>query len=60
MIWIELEKYEYLTGEDLDYKPDVIRKAKFQYSPLGKVFNKELDESYKKKGILKRLKNNEG
>ena len=25
----ELDKYEYLTGEDLRYKPDVVRKAKF-------------------------------
>ena len=24
----ELEKYEYLTGEDLGYKPDIIQKAK--------------------------------
>ena len=31
----ELEKYEYLTGEDLRYKPDVIQKAKFEHSPLG-------------------------
>ena len=53
----ELEKYEYLTGEDLGYKPDVIQKAKFEYSPLGKVFNKGLDESDKKEGLLKRLKN---
>ena len=53
----ELEKYEYLTGEDLQYKPDVIQKAKFEYSPLGKVFNKGLDESDKKEGLLKRLKN---
>ena len=30
----ELEKYEYLTGEDLEYTPDVIEKAKFEYSPL--------------------------
>ena len=56
----ELEKYEYLTGEDLGYKPDVIQKAKFEYSPLGKVFNKGLDESDKKEGLLKRLKNIEG
>ena len=56
----ELEKYEYLTGEDLGYKPDVIQKAKFEYSPLGKVFNKALDESDKKEGLLKRLKNIEG
>ena len=53
----ELEKYEYLTGEDLGYKPDVIQKAKFEYSSLGKVFNKVLDESDKKEGLLKRLKN---
>ena len=39
----ELQKYEYLTDEDLGYKPDVIQKAKFEYSPLGKVFNKRLD-----------------
>ena len=53
----ELEKYEYLTGEDLGYKPDVIQKAKSEYSLLGKVFNKGLDESDKKEGLLKRLKN---
>ena len=53
----ELEKYQYLTGEDLGYKPDVNQKAKFEYSPLGKVFNKGLDESDKKEGLLKRLKN---
>ena len=56
----ELEKYEYLTGEDLGYKPDVMQKEKFEYSPLGKVFNKGLDENDKKEGLLKRLKNTEG
>ena len=30
-----LEKYEYLTGEDLGRKPSVFEKAKFEYSPLG-------------------------
>ena len=53
----KLEKYEYLTDEDLGYKRDVIQKAKFEYSPLGKVFNKGLDESDKKVGLLKRSKN---
>ena len=53
----ELEKNEYLTGEDLGHKPDVIQKAKFEYSSLGKVFNKGLDESDKKEGLLKRPKN---
>ena len=40
----ELEKYEYLTDEDLGCKPGVVEKVKFEYSPLGKVFNKELDK----------------
>ena len=53
----ELEKYEYLTGENLGYKPNLIQKANFDYSPLGKVFNKGLDEKHKQEGLLKRLKN---
>ena len=53
----ELEKYEYLTGKDLEIKPHVVSKAKFEYFRLGKVFNKGLDESDKKEGLLKRLKN---
>ena len=48
-----LEKYEYLTGKDLGYKLAVIQKAKFKYSALGNI----LDESDKKEGALKRLKN---
>ena len=51
------EKYEYLTGEDLGYKPDVVPKAKFEYSLLGQVFIKRLDATEKNEGILKRLKN---
>ena len=35
-----MEKYEYLTGEDLGYKPDVVQKAKFAYSPLVEAFIK--------------------
>ena len=50
-----------MTVETLGYKQDKIQKAKFEYSPLGKVFNKGLDDSDKKKeGLLKRLKNIEG
>ena len=33
-----LEKYEYLTGEDLGLKPSTIEPTKFEYSPLGKIF----------------------
>ena len=32
-----LEKYEYLTGEDLGQRPCVLQKTKFEYSPLGAV-----------------------
>ena len=32
-----LEKYEYLTGEDLGHRPSVFEKTKFEYSPLGVV-----------------------
>ena len=52
----ELDKYEYLTGEDLGYKPRVLEQAKFEYSPLGKVFNKRLKEGHKEEGILKKLR----
>ena len=50
-----LYKYEYLTGEDLGLKPSTVEQAKFEYSPLGKIFNKGLSEDDKKGGILKRL-----
>ena len=53
----ELDKYEYLTGEDLGYKPDALTQAKFEYSPLGKVFTTRLDKSDKTEGLLKTLKN---
>ena len=38
----DLRKYEYLTGEDLGYKPSVFEQAKFDYSSLGNIFNNEL------------------
>ena len=53
----DLPKYEYLTKNDLGYKPDAIEKVKFEYSPLGKVFTDGLNKSDKKEGLLKRLKN---
>ena len=53
-----MDKYEYLTGEDLSLKPSTVEQAKFEYSTLGKIFNKGLDkEEDKKEGLLKRLKN---
>ena len=52
-----MDKYELLNGEDLDIKPSIVKQAKFEYSPLGKIFNKGLSEEDKKEGILKRLVN---
>ena len=52
-----LNKYEYLTGEDLRLKPSPVEKAKFEYSPQGKIFNKGLSVDDKKERLLKRLKN---
>ena len=52
-----LDKYELLTGEDLGLKPSTIEQTKFEYSPLGKIFNKGLSEDDKKEGLLKWLEN---
>ena len=53
----DFPKYEYLTKKDLGYKPDAFEQAKFEYSPLGKVFTDGLDKSDRNEGLLKRLKN---
>ena len=53
----DLRKYEYLTGEDLGYKPSVFEQAKFDYSPLGNIFTKGLDKDDQKEGLFKRLEN---
>ena len=37
-----LDKYEYLTGEDLGLKPSAVEKAKFEYSPLGVVLSNKV------------------
>ena len=41
----DLRKYEYLTGEDLGYKPSVVEQAKFV-----------LDKDDQKEGLFKKLK----
>ena len=54
----DLDKYVFLTTQDLKYKPDALEQIKFAYSPLGKVFNDGLKkkDKTKKVGILQRLK----
>ena len=51
-----MDKYEYLTGQHLCLKPSIVEQAKFEYSPLGKVFTKGLDKDDQKEGLFKRLK----
>ena len=46
---LDREAAKILTGEDLGYKPDVIQRAKFEYSTLGQAFNKGSDVNEKKK-----------
>ena len=35
-----LDRYEHLTGEDLGSKPSVVEKPNFEYSSLGRAFNR--------------------
>ena len=47
-----MDKYEYLTGEYLGYKPEVLEQAKFEY--FGKFWVKFLMKHYKK--LIKLIK----
>ena len=38
-------------------KPSTVEQAKFEYSPLGKIFNKELSKNDIKEGLFKSLEN---
>ena len=50
-----MDKYEYLTGEDLNYKPSTIAQATFDCSPLSKFLMKDWKKK-KKEGLVNRLK----
>ena len=55
----DLNKYEFLKIIDLNYKPNALDKARFEFSPLGKIFNTGLDrnaQGYQEEGIIKLLK----
>ena len=55
----DLNKYEFLKRIDLNYKPNVLEQAKFEFSPLGKTFSRELNKTipnYQKEGVIKLLK----
>ena len=49
----DLRKYEYLTGEDLGYKPCVFEQTKFDYSSLSNIFTKGLDKDDQNDGLLR-------
>ena len=54
-----LNKYDFLKRIDLNYKPNVLDKARFEFSPLGKTFSMGLDKTaqgYQEEGIIKLLK----
>ena len=55
----DLNKYEFLKRIDLNYKPNALDKARFEFSPLGKTFIAGLDKTaqgYQEEGIMKLLK----
>ena len=61
----KIHKYEYLTGEDIlpSNQQQLIEKARFTYSPLGKAFEKQIktteDQCQKQTDVLERLKTKE-
>ena len=55
----DLNKYEFLKRIDLNYKPNALDKARFEFSPLARAFNEGLDKAipnYQKEGVIKLLK----
>ena len=55
----DLNKYEFLKRIDLNYKPNALDKARFEFSPLGKAFNEGLDKTipnYQEEDVIKLLK----
>ena len=61
----KIGKYEYLTGEEIlpFNQKQIIKQAKFTYSPLGKAFEKQIktieDQEKKQVEVLKDLKTKE-
>ena len=55
----DLNKYEFLTGKDLECKPNALDKARFEFSPLVKAFSTGLDKNiqgYQEERVIKLLK----
>ena len=55
----DLNKCEFFTRKDLNYKPNALDKMRFEFSPLGRAFNEGLDKTvvnYQEEGVIKLLK----
>ena len=55
----DLNKYEFLKRIDLNYQPNMLDNARFEFSPLGKTFSAGLDKTaqgYQEEGVMKLLK----
>ena len=54
----DLNEYEFLKRIDLNYKPNALDKARFEFSPLGRAFNEGLDKTILnyQEGVIKLLK----
>ena len=55
----DFNKYEFLKRIDLNYKPNALDEARFEFSPLGRAFNEGLDKTipnYQEEGVIKLLK----
>ena len=55
----DLNKYEFLTRKYLNYKPNALDKARFEFSPLDQTFSIGLDKTaqdYQEEGVIKLLK----
>ena len=49
---ISLDKCESLTGEDMEYKPWVVEKVKFEYFSLGKALSKAKSKTDKRDKVV--------
>ena len=49
-----MDKYEYLTDEDLGYKREVVERATFEYSPLGQALKNNKAKSKRDKIVKKK------
>ena len=55
----DLNKYEFLKRIDLNFKPNALNKARFEFYPLRRAFNERLDKTipnYQEEGVIKLLK----